>query len=174
MSPACMANGRALGVNVDNRNCNDCVDSPFFRSSMSESAAKKACGKEFSYLKTDLRPCVTQLTHMHHPYIDVLPFPTFRERVIKLAYVDQPIIDEEDLHNDVSNDGLICWGSSMGGECGAIGSGAPWDIRSWEAQPWFLNKWWILLGGVEGQVYKQTQWWREIRGERSCYPWQMS
>lgn len=109
--------------------------------------------------------------YRHHPYIDVLPFPTFRERLITLACAKEPTIDEDELCKDLENDGLICWGSSLGGGSTAVGSGAPWDIRSWEAQGWFMKKWWILIGGAEGEIYKQTQWWCEMRGERSCYPW---
>jgi len=109
--------------------------------------------------------------YRHHPYIDVLPFPTFRERLIKLACAGEPMIDEDELCKDLENDGLICWGSSLGGGSAAMGSGAPWDLRSWEAQDWFMKKWWILIGGAEGEIYKQTQWWCEMRGERSYYPW---
>lgn len=81
------------------------------------------------------------------------------------------MIDEDDLCADLQNDGLICWGSSLGGGSAAMGSGAPWDARSWEAQSWFLRKWWILIGGAEGEIYKQTRWWCEMRGERFCNPW---
>lgn len=167
---ACMANASVLGLSSEITSC-DFAESPFFQASISPEVAQSACKCSFQGLKEHLRPCATQIMHAHHPYIDVLPFPTFRERVIKLAYTDSPMIDEDDLCHDLENDGLICWGSSLGGGSTAMGSGAPWDIRSWEAQPWFLKKWWILIGGVEGEIYKQTQWWCEMRGERSCYPW---
>lgn len=167
---ACVANASSLGLSLDGLNC-DSAESPFFRSSVSESAAKAACLSDFLDLKTHLRPCAPQLMYRHHPYIDVLPFPTFRERLINLACAKEPTIDEDELCKDLENDGLICWGSSLGGGSAAMGSGAPWDIRSWEAQGWFIKKWWILIGGAEGEIYKQTQWWCEMRGERSCYPW---
>ena len=163
---ACMANASALGLFFTAENCED-VESPFFRDSISESAAKTACMNDFSSLNTDLRPCAAQLMQKHHPWIDVLPFPTLRERAIKLAYCEEPMIDEDDLCNDL-NEGRVCWGSVLGGGSSAVGSGVPWDIRSWEAQPWFLKKWWIVIGGAEGEIYKQTQWWRQMRGERSC------
>ena len=167
---ACVANAAHLGVTMADTNCDD-GKSPFFRQSVSYEVAKTTCQNSFKNLKEQLRPTLMQVMHQHHPYIDVLPFPTFRERVIKLVYVDEPMIDEDDLCNDLENDGLICWGSSLGGGSMATGSGAPWDIRSWEAQPWFLRKWWILVGGAEGELYKQTQWWREMRGERQVLPW---
>jgi hypothetical protein len=170
---ACAANASTLGVSLSTDQSEDCenVESPFFRERISEHDAKAACLSEFTALKTHLRPSAAQLLHSHHPYIDVLPFPTFRDRLIKLACTEEPMIDEDDLCEDLQKDGLICWGSSLGGGSAAMGSGAPWDIRSWEAQPWFLKKWWILIGGAEGEIYKQTQWWCEMRGEKSCYPW---
>ena len=167
---ACVANASSLGLSLDGLGC-ESTESPFFRNSVSESAAKTACLSDFPDVKTHLRPCATQLMYRHHPYIDVLPFPTFRERLIKLACAEEPMIDEDEMCKDLENDGLICWGSSLGGGSAATGSGAPWDIRSWEAQDWFMKKWWILIGGAEGEIYKQTRWWREMRGERSCYPW---
>ena len=164
---ACIANASILGFSLSQENCED-LESPFFRGSTSESAAKVACLNDFSALSPDLRPSATQLVHRHHPYIDVLPFPTLRERIIKLAYVEEePMIDEDELCQDLNN-GLVCWGSVLDGKNSAMGSGAPWDVRSWEAQPWFLKKWWIVIGGAEGEIYKQTQWWRQMRGERSC------
>ncbi|KFY76210.1 hypothetical protein V499_04034 [Pseudogymnoascus sp. VKM F-103] len=167
---ACVTNASSLGIPLEGLSC-DSAESHFFRDSISESAAKTACLSEFLDLKTHLRPCAPQLMYRHHPYIDVLPFPTFRERLIKLACAEEPMIDEDELCKDLENDGLVCWGSSLGGGSTAMGSGAPWDIRSWEAQNWFMKKWWILIGGAEGEIYKQTQWWCEMRGERSCYPW---
>jgi Domain of unknown function (DUF3425) len=167
---ACVANASSLGLPFESLKY-DSAESPFFRDSVSESAAKTACLSDFPDVKTHLRPCATQLVYRHHPYIDVLPFPTFRERLIKLACAEEPMIDEDELCKDLENDGLIYWGSSLGGGSAATGSGAPWDVRSWEAQDWFMKKWWILVGGAEGEIYKQTQWWCEMRGERSCYPW---
>ena len=164
---ACVTNASLLGLSMEGLDCTS-AESPFFRKSISESAAKELCLNDFLDLKTHLRPSATQLVIRHHPYIDVLPFPTFRERLIKLACSKEPIIDEDELCHDLENDGLICWGSSLGGGSSAVGSGAPWDIRSWEAQDWFVKKWWILIGGVDGEIFKQTQWWR---GERACYPW---
>ncbi|PQE28596.1 Aryl-alcohol dehydrogenase protein [Rutstroemia sp. NJR-2017a WRK4] len=168
---ACVANANSMGMHTCEVECNDTVISPFFRNSISEAAAKAACLKDYDNLGTHLRPCPTQLMISHHPAVDVLPFPTFRERFIRLTSGKEPMIDEDDLWQDLENDGLICWGSSLGGGTIATGSGAPWDIRSWEAQPWFIKKWWVLIGGAEGEIYKQTRWWREMRGEQACNPW---
>jgi hypothetical protein len=171
---ACVANASLLGFSFDPVSCEDeGFESPFFKASTTEEVAVTSCSKDFLHLKKHLRPSASQIMHSHHPCIDVLPFPQFRERFIKLISSQPPMIDEDELWDDLQNDGLICWGSSLGGksQSPATGSGAPWDIRSWEAQPWFLQKWWILIGGAEGDIYKQTQWWCEMRGDKSCYPW---
>ena len=167
---ACLANASIIGLPPEATDCGY-TQSPFFQNHISEENARTTCLNSFKNLKEHLRPVAAQVMYKHDPYIDTFPFPTFRERVIKLAYGDTPMIDEEDLCNDLNNDGLICWGSSLGGGSVATGSGAPWDIRSWEAQRWFLKKWWILVGGKDGELYKQTEWYCEMRGEKSCYPW---
>jgi hypothetical protein len=124
---ACVANASSLRLPLESLN-NDSTESPFFRDSVLESAAKTACLSNFPALKTHLRPCAMQLMYRHHPYIDVLPFPTFRERVIKFACAKEPMIDEDELCRDLENDGLICWGSSLGGGSAVTGSGTPWDM----------------------------------------------
>jgi hypothetical protein len=92
--------------------------------------------------------------------MDIFPFPIFRERAIILSSQLPMIFDENELAKDLDNDGLICWGSISGS-----GTGCPWDKRSWEAQPWFLDKWWMLTGGAEGDLSSQSRWWRGVRGE---------
>ena len=168
---ACVENAASLGLHFDSSNCEEEV-SPFYRAEITSVLAAASCSGEFAALKPYLRPSNAQLLHPHHPYLDVLPFPTFRERVIQLISSDPPMIDEDDLCDDLMNDGLICWGSTMEERNATIGSGAPWDLRSWEAAPWFMRKWWIVIGGREGEIYQQTKWWREMRGERVKNLWQ--
>lgn len=110
-----------------------------------------------------LRPVASQIIYSHRPYLDLLPFPTFRARAIALASLDPPMFDEWELKQDIVNDGLYCWRSST------VTTGQqPWDMRSWEAAPWFLNKWSFLVGGEEGELWKQTKWWRQSRGEHGA------
>ncbi|KUI58051.1 hypothetical protein VP1G_05394 [Cytospora mali] len=122
----------------------------------------------FKTLKPDLRPIREQITIRHPPYIDILPFPTLRKNLI----VHQHEVDVEQMFHDALN-GLICWGGTGVGrrdrDCstGRTSSGAPWDCRSWEAKPWFIRKYWNLLGGEEGELVRQSEWWRTIRGEES-------
>jgi hypothetical protein len=155
--------------------CSDEAFSPFFRpmpnksdcdTTILPSGIVSRVQNIFHTLKPDLRPLQEQITIRHHPVIDVLPFPTFRRNLI----ITYPPIPEDELFADLL-DGLICW-SGVGGSRkersmleGENSSGTPWDCRSWEARVWFLQKYWTLLGGEEGELVRQSEWWRTLRGE---------
>lgn len=165
---AMIYNAALLGLTAADVSADD-TDSPFCTTG---SGGSVTTGKPQSLpanLKKDLKPTRNQLAYRHHPYIDTLPFPTFRERVIALLQSEPPILDEEELCHDLQNDGIICWGSSLG--AGVGNSGAPWDVRSWEARPWFMKKWWMLTGGANAEMHQQTRWWCEVRGDHSASPW---
>lgn len=148
------------------------TESPFYRGVLSKDVAKMIITKErFDDVAPHLRPTIAQIRHRHHPYLDGLPFPTLRERIIEACSLESPILDEEDLCDDLEKGGLICWGSYLGDGNRATGSGAPWDFRSWEAQPWFLRKWWFFIGRSQGELFQQTRWWHEMRGDRLVAPW---
>ncbi|RHZ55820.1 bZIP transcription factor [Aspergillus thermomutatus] len=120
----------------------------------------------FMTLKPDLRPSIEQITVEHPPYIDVLPFRTLRKNLI----LHQQEVDEDEFLRDAVT-GLVCWGGAGVGRkdrdasTGYASTGTPWDNRSWEAKGWFLKKYWSLLGGQEGELVRQSEWWRSIRGE---------
>ncbi|KAL6795258.1 hypothetical protein J3E68DRAFT_403750 [Trichoderma sp. SZMC 28012] len=110
-----------------------------------------------------LRPISSQYTVSHHPYIDALPFPTFRRRALAALVADPPLLDEDDLCLDLMlHDGLVCWGSA--GQNG-MDYGTPWDSHSWEAKEWFLRKWKWLIGGQDGELWHSSRWWAAQRGE---------
>ncbi|OCL02741.1 hypothetical protein AOQ84DRAFT_443180 [Glonium stellatum] len=115
----------------------------------------------FQHLKPNLRPVPAQLSQPHEYYIDLLPFPTFRARLLAIISLSPPVINEDELKADLDADGIVCWGSAGGGGRRG-GYGVPWDMRSWEAKPWFLAKWWML---TDGEVADQSLWWRSMRGE---------
>ncbi|KAI1359502.1 hypothetical protein F5Y08DRAFT_332264 [Xylaria arbuscula] len=111
--------------------------------------------------KPDLVPTPAQLAIPHHPTIDVIPWPAFRSNVcIALAH-DPPLIDDDELCLDFMNDGVRCWGSAAGDSLHGRGQGAPWDQRSWEAAPWFLEKYKAL---TDEEMWRNSEWWRAIRG----------
>jgi hypothetical protein len=78
-----------------------------------------------------------------------------------LSSMQPPAIDLFDFENDVfMNNGLFNWR-----QAGKDSSSQPWDMRSWEAERWFLRKWRLLVGGQEADIWSQTNWWRATRGE---------
>jgi hypothetical protein len=116
-----------------------------------------------------LKPTLPQLLYPHPAFMDLIPMPAFRARAITLAATRPQLFDIWELKRDmIVEDGLVLWSSiSSGASSGEIGEGQgqPWDKRSWEAAPWFLRKWRVLFDGEEGEVWKQSLWWRRARGE---------
>ncbi|RLM01365.1 hypothetical protein CFD26_109025 [Aspergillus turcosus] len=146
--------------------CADNSLSPFFRGTLESADMICAVQRIFKTLKPDLRPNKEQITVKHHPFIDILPFPTLRRNMIK----HQNEFDENEFFHDMLT-GLVCWGGSGIGKrdrnisTGYASTGTPWDSRSWEARDWYIKKYWRLLGGEEGELVRQSEWWRSIRGE---------
>ncbi|KAK9349966.1 hypothetical protein V1523DRAFT_421251 [Lipomyces doorenjongii] len=83
-----------------------------------------------------------------------------RSRAISLSAFSPPLFDVVELKVDIMKDGLVCWHMDRMGH-----DDHPVDLRSWEAAPWFLKKWWKLLSGKDGEAWEQTKWRREFRGE---------
>ncbi|KAI0427599.1 hypothetical protein F5Y09DRAFT_315918 [Xylaria sp. FL1042] len=160
-------NCMVIGITIEMCCLDDSV-SPFFRRITHNTSGHdnfiRSVQAIFQTLKPDLRPCTRQITIGHHPFIDVLPFPRVRSNLIGSI----GIIDEDDFFRDSLN-GLICWGgtgvSRRDADGAGTGTGTPWDIRSWEAKQWFIQKWWLILGGEEGELVQQSKWWRALRGE---------
>ncbi|KAI0096365.1 hypothetical protein GGR51DRAFT_31921 [Nemania sp. FL0031] len=113
--------------------------------------------------KPDLVPTFAQRTIPHHPSLDVIPWPVFRTNICIAIAQDPPLVDDDELCLDLLNDGVRCWGSSAGDSLHGRGQGAPWDSRSWEAAPWFLEKWEPLTGGRDGDMWRGSEWWRAMR-----------
>lgn len=103
---------------------------------------------KFAATPRDLQPLDIQITFEHHVYLDVLPFPMFRDKALKALTCDPPLFDEDELCVDITvNAGLVVWGSQ--GNDQGMEACRPWDMRSWEPKPWFLRKYWYLCGGWE-------------------------
>lgn len=124
----------------------------------------------------DLRPTDQQLIHPHHPYVDVIPFASFRHRMMSALAADPPLVDEDEMCRDMDAEAFICWGgmgrahgnaSSSGQQDGYVDMAAevPWDMRSWEPQVWFLRKYWFLVGGWDDEMWRSARWWAGLRGE---------
>ncbi|CAM1505537.1 Fc.00g111740.m01.CDS01 [Cosmosporella sp. VM-42] len=137
--------------------CSDNAISPFFRLQSAESSGLVASVQRvFKSLQYDLRPTLAQITTEHHPYIDAIPFQDIRDNLIE----QMDVIDEDEFFHDALNH-LRCWGGVAGAH-----TGSPWDSRSWEASEMFLRKWSHIVGGDDGELTRQSRWWRSLRGDR--------
>jgi hypothetical protein len=117
-----------------------------------------SCALTLDRVPPDLFPTPAQIRYPHHPFIDTIPFPWFRERAITLGSMDPPAYNRSELKKDILSGGLIVW-RSRGKE-----EGLPWDRRNWEVQPWFWGKWsWLIE--EQGRVEQQSKWWRSMRGQ---------
>jgi hypothetical protein len=99
----------------------------------------------------NLRPTAAQILHKHHPWLDIIPFPSIRERTLTLASLSPPLVDMNELQNDIFlNDGLFCWKSD-----GKRGDGQPWDLRSWYVMGKAL---FFLFGNVSRGASLGSSW----------------
>lgn len=120
---------------------------------------------QFAGTPKDLQPVDEQIIVEHHIYLDVLPFPTFRQKALQALAKDPPELDEDELCTDITKkDGLVIWGS-LGNDQG-MEACRPWDMRSWEPKPWFLRKYASFVGGWEDDMWKSTRWWHAVRNEK--------
>jgi hypothetical protein len=110
-------------------------------------------------LPTTWQPTATQLMVPHHPLIDLLPWPTARDRILcilslpdearppaargELALVNFAY-DIED-----GSEGIRIWG------------GDPYDETCWEVGQLAFSKWWFIF---ERSVIERSNYWRALRG----------
>lgn len=127
-----------------------------------------ARAKHNAAVPRDLRPTDAQLIHPHHPYLDLIPFASFRQRAVDALSADPPLIDWKQMCADIGAAGMICWGGA-GGESTSIAFEMPWDARSWEPKVWFLKKYWFLVGGWEDEMWSSARWWAAMRNEVISY-----
>ncbi|KAL2203774.1 hypothetical protein CC79DRAFT_1371804 [Sarocladium strictum] len=159
---------------TDDMMCSLDIPSPFYRPIRAsgpdnpDQTVVHAVQRMFRALQPDLRPNAEQITVEHPPFIDALPFRSLRRNLV----LRRDEIDTEEFLCDLVT-GLVCWGGSGLGRrdrnasTGNASNGTPWDNRSWEAKIWFLKKYWSILGGEEGELVRQSEWWRGIRGEET-------
>jgi hypothetical protein len=140
--------------------CSDDAISPFYRphtdAEPGQGAVVSAVQRGFRALHFDLRPTHKQIVIEHHPFLDAIPFKEIRDNIID----NMDNMDEDEFFHDSLNH-LTCWGSVAGAH-----TGSPWDARSWEATEMFLQKWSHIVGGEDGELTRNSRWWRSLRGER--------
>jgi hypothetical protein len=91
-------------------------------------------------------PTLQQQVIPHKPYVDLIPWPSVRDRIL----LSPTAINELELVTDIMSDGLKVWGWT------------PWDTMAWEVGPEFARKWWFLM---DAEVIRTTNFWRGQRSE---------
>lgn len=151
---AMMHNALSLGFDVA-KTVTPNIVSPFYRL-IKPTDDPNALLAGFQAMPIHLRPTLPQILFPHHPYLDLIPYPLVRARLIVLTSTMPHIVNHLEFKRDVYiNGGLVCWKTN--------GSAQPWDMRNWEAAPWFLKKWKMLMDGEGGEIWKQSNWWWTLR-----------
>ena len=95
---------------------------------------------------TTLAPTDLQMSLPHPPCMDLLPFATFRDEMVKASAVINPL----EFWSDLTSGGLKVWGS------------IPWEKRGWEVDVGVAKKWYWM---ITYELLEATNFWRAIRGE---------
>jgi hypothetical protein len=136
-----------------------------------------------------LIPTVLQQTHDHSSWINVIPFPSLRDNLIRYEGRFDPWELMQDLVGDLLNSTPVprrrdapvsanvpetqrplTLSSGMdldevtAGRTGLIVWGEPHEMKSWEATPGFLAKWACFAEGCD-ELVEISNHWRMKRGE---------
>lgn len=128
------------------------MKSPFYRpnTAMADDPTALLAAARRPWIPTHLQPTLPQILFPHHPYLDLIPFPTLRARIITLANTAPWMFNPMELKKDIFSEGLSCRPDIP--RTNIYGNGQPWDVRSWQAAPWFMMKWRLLMAspGIVG------------------------
>jgi Domain of unknown function (DUF3425) len=165
---ACFQNAQSMGFHVQDVIMPQCIHSSHFYRPLTPADDPKKLLAAVTNPSTPahLKPTLPQLLYPHPAFMDLIPIPAFRARAITLSATQPHLINIRELKKDMTvENGLSYWSSDASSGAVRGGQGQPWDMRSWEAAPWFLRKWRMLVGGEEGEVWRQSLWWQRARGE---------
>lgn len=97
-------------------------------------------------LPSAIAPTQLQTIVPHKSYLDMLPWASLRDKLLKSLSV----INEEEFMADMRSGSLRAWGN------------VPWDPMGWEVSEEFARRWWFLID--EG-IVRTSNFWRAQRGE---------
>ncbi|KAH7126139.1 hypothetical protein EDB81DRAFT_951500 [Dactylonectria macrodidyma] len=178
IAAAIFENALSLGYDLNRlAECRGDYISPFYQplaspdndpeTLISTSIARVATGSRSRTIPVHLRPTLAQVLIAHDASLDLIPLPFLRERAILMSTLMPDTFNLWELKFDIYHrGGLMLWQPDRSGQGNswACSSYQPWDMRSWEAMPWFLQKWCMVIGGKESPFWKQSTWWHRMRG----------
>ncbi|KAF4466975.1 hypothetical protein FALBO_6124 [Fusarium albosuccineum] len=171
---ALVENARSLGFDLGMfGNCGPEFVSPFYDPNISSTLDPKALLQSStasitafsdSSIPVHLRPTLAQILIPHHISLDLIPLPFLRERAIMLSAAMPHILNTWELKLDIYvHGGLTIWREGQSKTRRNSTSYQPWDMKSWEASPWFLKKWAMVIGGEDSEFHKQSIGWQVVR-----------
>lgn len=114
-----------------------------------------------------LAPTFIQMTIPHHASFDLIPIPLLRDRAIVLSITMPHRFNIHELKLDIyERGGLTVWQQSSTHPFRhdrEVNGCPPWDMSSWEAAPWFIEKWCMVVGGKDGDLSQQSLMWQAFR-----------
>lgn len=142
---ACLSNAIRIGIDVaELLNCERFCMSPFYRpmTQMNCDPAAFAAVSSYDSLPASLKPTPAQILIPHHASLDLVPLPRLRERAILTCAALPHIFSLWEMKLDIyTRNALECHSRDTS-------SGVtlqPWDRRSWQAAPWFISKWKVVV-----------------------------
>ncbi|KAJ3528235.1 hypothetical protein NM208_g5203 [Fusarium decemcellulare] len=171
---ALVENARSLGFDLRMfGNCGPEFVSPFYEPNISstldpktllQSSTASITAFSDSTIPIHLRPTLAQILIPHHISLDLIPLPFLRERAIMLSAAMPHIFNTWELKLDIYvHGGLTIWREGQSKKRRNSTSYQPWDMKSWEASPWFLKKWAMVIGGEDSEFHKQSIGWQVVR-----------
>ncbi|KAJ3577493.1 hypothetical protein NPX13_g3073 [Xylaria arbuscula] len=142
---ACLSNAVCIGIDVaELMYCERPCMSPFYRPTVKMGEDPKAliAASTHDSLPESLKPTIAQILVPHHASLDLIPLPRLRERAILMCAALPHIFSLWEMKLDIyTRNALTCQGrhTSRGSESQS------WDMRSWQAAPWFLCKWKMVI-----------------------------
>ena len=97
-------------------------------------------------MPSTLAPTPAQTAIPHPSFIDIIPFPGFRNRILHSINV----INLETLSRDLTDGAFSVWGRD------------PSDATGWEISERFAKTWWFL---VDEELLRTTNFWRSQKSE---------
>lgn len=164
---------RAVMRISDRLGCTDAMwqidgQSPFLESNKKKGSSSSSPNMDISAINTkntiallpaNWRPTRAQRFVPHHPALDILPWPSVREKLIGLFSLpldERPPIAADPLalvhliyDLEDSAEGLRIWGSD------------PYDPTCWEVGQLVFERWWFVF---DRDIIEQSNRWRELRG----------
>ncbi|KAF5633401.1 alcohol dehydrogenase [Fusarium sp. NRRL 52700] len=105
-----------------------------------------------------LQPTMLQRSTAHHPWIDLFPFPNFRDNVLR--GMQKGLFDDDELCGDL----LGVEGGRVGEQPSLLVWTVAWDAKGWEVNAAFVKKWGGLIEDCP-EIMESTNYWRRKRGQ---------